>query len=334
MEKILLGNIAVQSINTALPKNTVSVQGIQVPTAVNNQTASDLAYAAARAILSDKETEDIGVLVFLTATPDYRSPATAMIIQNRLGIDQNCIVYDVNISSNGFTYGLQIAGSLLKNSMKSKALLVFGDTPSKQFDSIAENKMLLADGATAICLTKTNAGNNMEFYNLVDSNLSDTISLKKGGYRGARSQGDLEPYSGLENLTNLVIDTEKYSKNEFELLVRVISNFDLKKKGFLEYIFTNLSSMVRMNDFKRKLNLSEGGLVNNSNRFQLLGSLIPFEICKLAHKEKLDSLPILAATFGEGLSVSAVAMDLDFTTVGQTIYTDGYFDNGEVTHQI
>lgn len=334
MEKILLSNIAIQNINTALPKNTLEVQGIQVPTSVDKQTACDLAYEAARAILTDKETEEIGVVVFLTTTPDYRSPATAMVIQNRLGIDQNCIVYDVNTSSNGFTYGLQIAGSLLKNSTKSKALLVFGDTPSKQFDSIADNKMLLADGATAICLAKTDAGNNIEFSNLVESKLSDIISLKKGGYRGARSQGDLEPYSGLENLTNLEIDTAKYIQYEFELLARVISRFGSKREDNAEYIFTNLSTIAQLYDFKKNLNLADDKLICNSNKFQLLGSLIPFELFKMAQRGNSKSLPILAATFGEGLTVSAVAMELDFTRVGQTIYTDDYFDNGEVTHQI
>ena len=78
-------------------KNT-GVEGRWV--AGEKQTASDFCYYAAEKLLSENKIEksEIGVLVFVSQTPDYYLPSTACVLQNRLGIGKDCIAFDVNLS--------------------------------------------------------------------------------------------------------------------------------------------------------------------------------------------------------------------------------------------
>ena len=78
------------------------------------QTASDLCYAAASSLLADHPDvkENIDALIFVSQSPDYPLPATACILQERLGLPQTCAAFDVNQGCAGFVYGLWLASSL------------------------------------------------------------------------------------------------------------------------------------------------------------------------------------------------------------------------------
>lgn len=100
------------------------------------------------------------MLIFVTQTPDYGIPATACVLQERLGISKDCIAFDVNLGCSGFSYGINIAASLLSNSDSRKALLLAGDTSAKEMsqkyctkETHAAN-MLFGDSGTAALLER------------------------------------------------------------------------------------------------------------------------------------------------------------------------------------
>lgn len=85
-------------------------------------TISDLCVPAAQQLLADlgwqKESED--ALIMVTQTPDYLVPATAYIIQDRLGLSKECYAFDISLGCSGWIYSLcAIAGLLSSESMKS-----------------------------------------------------------------------------------------------------------------------------------------------------------------------------------------------------------------------
>lgn len=94
--------------------------------------ASDLCADAASRLMDDIgwERESIQALVFVTQTPDYILPATACVLQARLGLSNNCACFDVNMGCSGYVYGLWLASSLLAGGM-DRVLLLVGDTPSR-----------------------------------------------------------------------------------------------------------------------------------------------------------------------------------------------------------
>ena len=71
--------------------------------AAEDEFASDLAVAAAERLFAAGSTrpEDVDVLIFCTQSPDYLLPATACLIQDRLGLASTCMAFDVNASSAG-----------------------------------------------------------------------------------------------------------------------------------------------------------------------------------------------------------------------------------------
>ncbi|HRN95795.1 MAG TPA: hypothetical protein PL084_13815, partial [Chitinophagales bacterium] len=75
--------------------------------AQKNITASDLCLACAEDLFSKKvvNRSEIKVLIFITQTPDYLIPNTASILQHKLGLQKDCIAFDVNLGCSGFVYG-------------------------------------------------------------------------------------------------------------------------------------------------------------------------------------------------------------------------------------
>ena len=87
-----------------------------------------------------------------TATPDYTFPATATIVQERLGISHGA-AFDVQAVCSGFLYALATADSLLRTGMAKKALVIGSETFSRILDwEDRTTCVLFGDGAGAIVL--------------------------------------------------------------------------------------------------------------------------------------------------------------------------------------
>ena len=71
------------------PEEYVKTTGVEERRVSSVLTTSDLSYAAAEQLIKDLgwNKEDIGALIFVSQTPDYILPATACILQDRLGPD-------------------------------------------------------------------------------------------------------------------------------------------------------------------------------------------------------------------------------------------------------
>jgi len=110
-------------------KNT----GVSTRSVADHLCTSDLCAAAAEKLIAqlgwDKASIDLVVMV--TQTPDYPSPATACLMQNRLGLPVSTAAFDVNLGCSGYTYGLWIVSSLLAAGKLKRALLLAGDVVSR-----------------------------------------------------------------------------------------------------------------------------------------------------------------------------------------------------------
>lgn len=165
-------NIAIRGIETVVPKRKidnseytkqlgerkvakqVKLTGIRsCYVADDTESTEDMCVEAARRLLTRLKwnKDEIRGIVLITQTPSYIMPSTAFIIQKRLDIGENCIVFDVNMGCSGYTTGLNIVGGLLSNlEIGSKMLLLVGDTVTKclKEDDI-QSKMMFGDAGTA-----------------------------------------------------------------------------------------------------------------------------------------------------------------------------------------
>jgi len=101
--------------------------------AAENETASDLAFAAAERLFagSSVQRDEIDYLLFCTQSPDYVLPASACILQDRLRLPLSCGAIGFNQGCSGFIYGLQLANALVCSGTARNVQLLTGETYSK-----------------------------------------------------------------------------------------------------------------------------------------------------------------------------------------------------------
>lgn len=123
--------------------------------AAQDEQTSDLAVKAAQAALADAgiDAADIDLIIVATSTPDMTFPATACIVQNKLGI-AGCPAFDVQAVCAGFMYALATANAYIKSKMATKALVIGAETFSRLLDwSDRRTCVLFGDGAGAVILS-------------------------------------------------------------------------------------------------------------------------------------------------------------------------------------
>ena len=122
--------------------------------AADGQFTSDLGYEAARAALDHAglTADDIDLIVVATSTPDLTFPATATIIQEKLGMHHGA-AFDIQAVCSGFIYGMHVTNALLTSGGATRALLIGAETFSRILDWTDRGTcVLFGDGAGAVVL--------------------------------------------------------------------------------------------------------------------------------------------------------------------------------------
>ena len=118
------------------------------------ETTASLGEAAARAAL-DKAgltAADLDVIIVATSTPDNTFPATAVNIQNRLGIHHGA-AFDVQAVCSGFIYAVATADAYIRGGLARRVLVIGAETFSRILDwNDRTTCVLFGDGAGAIVL--------------------------------------------------------------------------------------------------------------------------------------------------------------------------------------
>jgi 3-oxoacyl-[acyl-carrier-protein] synthase-3 len=119
--------------------------------AAEGEFTSDLAVHAARRALDNARLspDDIDLIIVGTTTPDYTYPATATLVQNKLGMHHG-FAFDIQAVCSGFVYAMVTADSYLKNGMARRALVIGAETNSRILDWTDRTTcVLFGDGAGA-----------------------------------------------------------------------------------------------------------------------------------------------------------------------------------------
>ncbi|MGE0233123.1 MAG: beta-ketoacyl-ACP synthase III [Flavobacteriaceae bacterium] len=127
--------------------------------AADGEYTSDIATAAARAALDNAglAPADIDLIVLATATPDYTFPATAVTVQERLGIEQGT-AFDLHAVCSGFVFGVTTADNYLRCGQFKRALVIGAETFSRILDwNDRTTCVLFGDGGGAIVLEGVDA---------------------------------------------------------------------------------------------------------------------------------------------------------------------------------
>lgn len=120
-----------------------------------DESTADLSELAARAALEDSgiNAEQIDLIILATDTPEFISPSTSSVVQQRLGA-VNAGIFDLNAACAGFVTGLETAAKFIRSDSRYKHVLVIGAyAMSKYLDQNDKKTVtLFADGAGAAVL--------------------------------------------------------------------------------------------------------------------------------------------------------------------------------------
>lgn len=162
--------------------------------------SSDLCYAAAERLFEDNQIDrsQIDLLVFLSQTPDYRMPATSILLQDRLGLPMSTMAFDVSLGCSGFISALSIVYSMMQNHGFRKALLLDGETRSKVYSRKDRREaFIFGDAGVAALIVRDEKFGTSHFSINSDGSRGNLIMIPGGGYRNM---------SSIETLREKVVD--------------------------------------------------------------------------------------------------------------------------------
>jgi 3-oxoacyl-[acyl-carrier-protein] synthase III (EC 2.3.1.41) len=145
--------------------------------------SSDLGYEASLRAIEDAKIkkEDIEFIICATITPDMYFPATACIIQKKLGLE-NIPSFDFQAACSGFIYGLEIARGLINGCGYKKGLVIASECMSRLTDYTDRSTcVLLGDGAGAAIVSFSEEEGIIDSFLSSNGNYGDLLFTPAGG---------------------------------------------------------------------------------------------------------------------------------------------------------
>ena len=122
--------------------------------AADGEVTSDLGFQAATKALENAkiDPQDIDQIILATTTPDQTFPASAVTIQDRLGIRHGS-AFDIQATCSGFLFALSIADTYIRTGISKRILVIAADTISRLVDwEDRTSCVLFGDGSGAVVL--------------------------------------------------------------------------------------------------------------------------------------------------------------------------------------
>ena len=353
--------ITIKGIVTAVPDNYVPVEqfaerfgaeavkkfsegtGIHsIYNALPDQTASDLAYSAAEELFRKERVnrDEIGVMVFVTQSPDYRRPSSACVLQKRLGLPVECACVEVELGCSGFVYGLQTAMSLMSSSDTEYALVLIGETASKLVDPMDKSIVMMYGDAGAAVLLKKEGDEAVPALLKSDGSRYRAIILPAGGFR------DMNPgherficSDGIErSLYDIFMDGPSVFSFSITDVPQTIKQF-YEKTGTdvddYDVIVLHQANQYILKQVIKRIKAPKEKVPISIDRYGNTGGIsIPLTLCDKFGEEKAGKVKALMSGFGIGLSWGVASALIDTEVIHPIIktshcYTEGRLEPGK-----
>ncbi len=281
----------IEGIEDRKTKKQVKLTGIrQRHVLEEKQTISQLATVAANNIINNLlwDRNDIRVLVFVTQTPELSAPSTAMIIQKELKIGTDCFAFDVNLGCAGYISGLEIVGSLIKNT-GGKGLLITGDAiwDIPKDKEVGKDALLFGCGVTATAIEIDKASEGIRYSQFTDGSRYDLLYITKGGK--TVMDGNAVLLFSMNDVCDAIKET--------------MSKFEIEDSDIDYYVFHQSQKMsVEGIAYECKIPMDKV-LISYEEYGNTSSSSIPISICSnISEFSRKKSITLFLCGFGIGLS--------------------------------
>jgi len=146
---------------------------------------SDMCVEAAKRCLAARgiEANQVEVIIVGTVTPDMMFPATACLVQDKIGA-KGAWGFDLSAACSGFVYALQVGVKLVESGAHSKVLVIGADANTRMTDYTDRTTcVLFGDGAGAVLVEPAEEGEIgfIDFIHEIDGSGGPALNLKGGG---------------------------------------------------------------------------------------------------------------------------------------------------------
>jgi len=342
-------NVKIAGISACVPKNIV--ENSEYPLFENDEydkfvaavgierrrivepgvCTSDLCFAAAEQILKDLgwNREEIDLLVFVSHTADYKLPATSCILQDRLGLTNECMTLDISLGCSGYVHGLNVVTSLMSSGRFKKGLLLAGNTQSS-YASFEDKSAypLFADAGTATALELDETAGEIFFHFGTDGGGHKAIILPDGGCRNPVNADSFKMedfgngikrsrlHEGLDGMEVFSFGITKAPQS----VKKLIENFNLDIET-VDYFLFHQANLFMVEKIRKKLKISEEKVPYNIKDFGNTScATIPL-LMVTNLKEQLENkkLQLLMCGFGVGLSWGSAMINTNKCMVANLI---------------
>lgn len=304
-----------QFFDAAQVKQVVDKVGIYERRFADADTcSSDLCFAAAEKLIADNNIDrsEIDLLVFISQTPDYRMPATSVLLQERLGLPKSTIAFDITLGCSAFIYGLSVVFSMMSGGGIRKALILDGETRSKVYSpKDRRTAFLFGDGGVAALVEKSDAFGDSFFSLNSDGSRGDLIKIDAGGYRNPSSPESLKE-KVVDEYGNIRNDEQGYMKGAdvFNFVIveipkdikRLLAHARVEAADLDFYIFHQANNFIN-SYLAKKLKLDTSRIPSTIHKYGNTSSVsVPLTIAD-ALKGRMDGdKRLLLSAFGVGMT--------------------------------
>ena len=204
----------ISSVGTYVPPKLLTNHDLEMMVATNDQwitertgirerhivekgvATSDLAFEAAKVCLAKRgiEASELEVIIVATVTPDMFFPATACLLQDKLGA-KGAWGFDLSAACSGFPYALQVGAKLVESGAHKKVMVIGADVMSSIIDyTDRATCVIFGDGAGAVLLEPCDEGEIglVDFWHEIDGSGAPALNMPGGGSLNPASCATIE----------------------------------------------------------------------------------------------------------------------------------------------
>lgn len=295
--------------------------------------ASDMCQAAAEKLLAELgwEKESVDMLVFESVTGDYKTPPTSCLLQDRLGLSEDCFCVDIPMGCCGCMYAMNVAGNMLSNGDIRRALLLIGDTALRMGSMQDKSRVpLFGDMGTAIALEYDPSAQPImiDFHTLGSG--YKALMTPHGGYRHPITEESFvqedfgngiirAPKDTL--IDGLAVFTFAISKPA-KTVANLMEELHIDKDNDIDYYLIHQANKLIVDRLVKKLKLPAEKVPYNLEEFGNTGGASVPGLMVTRLREQLQqegNKRLLCSSFGLGLSWGTMLLNVEKPVIPELI---------------
>jgi len=274
-----------------------------------NKATSYMATNAAKEALEDAgvDAKDIDVIILATVTPDYFFPATAALVQKRIGAT-NAYGFDLSAACSGFLFALSTGSGMIEAGRAKKVLVIGADKMSSIIDYTDRTTCILfGDAAGAVVLEESEEGGIIDYIQRTEGDEECMLYQPAGG---SLNPASIETVKNKEHFIRQ--DGRAVFKKATEGMADVSKEI-MDKNGLtgddVAWLVPHQANLRIISATARRMGLDEEKVMINIDKYgNTTAATIP--LCLYDWKDKLKKGDkIILSAFGGGLTWGALYLE-------------------------